>query len=1385
MRKRFNLTWRIMVALILVLSLVPALITATGTVAAATGPSVYLDPLPAYVSSAMLPGLTFSGTSLATGPRTIKDVLVQIKFKDSVTSTWLYWDGAADAWSTIADSYNYAETITTPGAWGTQTDWEWDGSGPDIFPVAANLSDGMTYTVTVWAMDDNMDKGASVSRTFIYDKTLPSGSAILVIGDANSGTGWVATSITTISGSARDTAPGAVGQVWVEIDDNTAGHGWDGVTWNGAVGQWILASGTTSWSVTTSTTTPLPNWISGHSYTVTIYVFDKAGNQETSAPTQNFTYLKVPATGLDIYMDILPAYMQGVDFVNVSGVAKSSGSTNDILNVSIKIYNNAAQYWDENFPCDWKIGDPQPWNLAYPLDGVAFDSPTEAWYYDDTACWPIIHDGYTYTITARTYQTSTTKKESASQNVVIDNTSPIDTVITSMGITTYLGTTVFQGTSYEDLVQGTANDNTAGIAPGKLAKVSVTIQDSTDGVAWDGIAWGAGADLRTVAKDGSFNSNAEGWKITDATTPSLPTWKHDHHYVITAWATDAAGNVEAPNAIINFWYVKDLSGTAPVPTPTPTEAPTPTPAPALTCAVTNPTNNANLSALVSINGTSADDVAVLGLKVRICNSSSGLCWNGSAWKANLSLADAPAATASDGTFNSISEPWFYTTLPTWGTGSTYQVQAQATDATTTPANSSVVAFGFGVPSTPVSPSPADSSTGVSVDANLDWSDCSNTTYYQVYFGTSSNPSTLNGSPSASSLALPTLSHNTTYYWKVVARNDCGGFTSSSIWHFTTECAALGTPVSPSPADSSTGVSVDTALDWSDCANATYYQVYFGTGSNPSTLNGSPTYSDLSLSTLNYSTTYYWKVVARDSCGNFVNSSIWHFTTECGTPGTPASPSPANTSSPRVPLNTSGLQWSNCLNTLYYDVYFGTSSTPSLLNSYITSSCPIPTLTANTTYYWKVVARNSCGNFTNSSTWYFTTECAMPHAPTDSAYNGSSCASINTTLRFWGTMYGDADYYQFYLSNNSSTLKLVGSINQSQFWNGEGCDVSNLSYNTTYYWKVVANTSCGVNNSSPIWRFTTERFLAKPLTPSPVNGSTGVSVNVTLDWEDCANASSYYVYYDTSLNPYNGVVVSTNNSSCQLTSLPYGATFYWLVVSENNCSTNYSDIWRFTTVDGPKVVNIGGANASWNLNSSGVVQQAVNLASADNKITVNIPARTTALNRYGEPLDEIAMITTNVSPAPDDGRFVVAAFDFGPDGATFHPGITITLKYDPAMIPSGENEADLVIAFYNEITDKWEYINNGVVDPSANTITFTVGHFTIFTIQTPASSGSGIWVIVAIIAAAVVVLGLLAVLFYSRYRRTHVSLYYEDDEEGYNTYGGEDTSQTRPSSKDNW
>ncbi|MFA5374409.1 MAG: hypothetical protein WC455_01430 [Dehalococcoidia bacterium] len=719
MKKRFNLTWRIMVALILVLSLVPALIATTGGVALAAAPTVWLDPIPAFVNTAGVPA-TFSGTSLATAPRSVMDVLIQIKFYDSVSAMWLYWDGrlAVQDWTTISDSYNYAEAANLiPGVWGTQTDWTWDGTGTHVLPAAADLTDGLTYTVTVWAMDDNLDKSSPVTRSFIYDATLPSGSAIQVIGDATLAGGWVATTISTISGIAKDTAPGQVGQVQISIDDTTAGVGWDGTNWGG-VGQYIIASGTTSWSMTTSTNPALPTWTSGHAYTVTIHVFDKAGNQEAlPAPTQAFTYNKIPAAGLAVTMDTLPSYMRSASFVSVTGSSKASGTLNTIIDGWVKIYNNAARFWNDGTPA-WEVGDPDIWNQAFPQD-LAWAAPPageqiEPWTYDiinvPAPNWPTVQDGYTYTITARIEESTLAKANSASQSIVIDDTVPINTLITQMGITTYLapGPTVFQGSAYEALVQGTSTDNTGGVANGKLGNVRITITDTTAGTSWTGLAWGAPTNLFATPKDGSFNSNSEGWKLTSSTTPALPYWMHAHQYVITALAIDAAGNPEAAPATLTFWYVKDLSGTAPVVTPTPvptaTPAPTVTPTPGpggLTCFVTSPAAGNLSSGPASINGTASATGTVTGVKVRVFNVSSGLYWNGSAWIATLAMADSPAATGTT--------DWSYSTLPTWGEGSSYQVVAQATDGTNTQ-DSSTVTFGIGVAPVTPTPTPAPTAT---------------------------------------------------------------------------------------------------------------------------------------------------------------------------------------------------------------------------------------------------------------------------------------------------------------------------------------------------------------------------------------------------------------------------------------------------------------------------------------------------------------------------------------------------------------------------------------------------------------------------------------------------------------------------------------------------
>ncbi|NLA44286.1 MAG: hypothetical protein GX869_01370, partial [Candidatus Cloacimonetes bacterium] len=56
--------------------------------------------------------------------------------------------------------------------------------------------------------------------------------------------------------------------------------------------------------------------------------------------------------------------------------------------------------------------------------------------------------------------------------------------------------------------------------------------------------------------------------------------------------------------------------------------------------------------------------------------------------------------------------------------------------------------------------------------------------YDVYFGTASNPPLVSSNQTATTYT-PTLAAGTTYYWKVVARNEIGDSPASDIWSFKT------------------------------------------------------------------------------------------------------------------------------------------------------------------------------------------------------------------------------------------------------------------------------------------------------------------------------------------------------------------------------------------------------------------------------------------------------------------------------------------------------------------------------------------------------------------------------------------------------------------------
>jgi len=122
-------------------------------------------------------------------------------------------------------------------------------------------------------------------------------------------------------------------------------------------------------------------------------------------------------------------------------------------------------------------------------------------------------------------------------------------------------------------------------------------------------------------------------------------------------------------------------------------------------------------------------------------------------------------------------------------------------------------------------------------------------------------------------------------------------------------------------------------------------------------------------------------------------------------------------------------------------------------------------------------------------------------------------------------------------------------------------------------------------------------------------------------------------------------------------------------------------------------------------------EPVSAISDDELCTLTIPVGTVGLTEDLECLPEITMVTMDDPPPPPaDAHVIGLVYDFGPDGATFDPAVTLTFTYDPDSLPEGVSEEDLVIAYF--IDGEWIELE-GVIDTETNTITASVSHFTTF------------------------------------------------------------------------
>jgi hypothetical protein len=143
-------------------------------------------------------------------------------------------------------------------------------------------------------------------------------------------------------------------------------------------------------------------------------------------------------------------------------------------------------------------------------------------------------------------------------------------------------------------------------------------------------------------------------------------------------------------------------------------------------------------------------------------------------------------------------------------------------------------------------------------------------------------------------------------------------------------------------------------------------------------------------------------------------------------------------------------------------------------------------------------------------------------------------------------------------------------------------------------------------------------------------------------------------------------------------------------------------------------NLFGSAHRFSISTNGEVLETITATSPDGKLTITIPAGTVA-RKDGKPLSSLTVDVDPSPPDPPEGDTIIGlVYDFGPEGATFDPPITITFAYDPDEVPEG---AELLVVVWDEDADEWVEVEaeDYTVSTETNTITLLVSGFSKYAI----------------------------------------------------------------------
>ena len=344
---------------------------------------------------------------------------------------------------------------------------------------------------------------------------------------------------------------------------------------------------------------------------------------------------------------------------------------------------------------------------------------------------------------------------------------------------------------------------------------------------------------------------------------------------------------------------------------------------------------------------------------------------------------------------------------------------------------------------------------------------STTIYYQYGLTTSYGSTTISGNIGTSAgnygTTISSLSSGTIYHFRIVAYNG-SGTTYGGDLSFTTTGQAPSATTQAASSITASSAQLNSYVNPNGASTTIYYQYGLTTSYGSTTVSGNIGTSagnyGTTISSLSANTVYHFRIVAYNSGGTTYGGDL-SFTTSAQAPTAQTQAATLVTASSAT-LN-SYVDPSGASTTIYYQYGLTTSYGNTTISGNIGTSAgnygtSISSLSPGTIYHFRIVAYNS-GGTTYGGDLTFTTSSAAPTAQTQAATSiTTTSAELNGSINPNGA--DTTAYFQYGLTTSYGSTTTSGDFGTTS--QSVGYNVTGLTPNTTYHFRIVATSSGGTS-----------------------------------------------------------------------------------------------------------------------------------------------------------------------------------------------------------------------------------------------------------------------------------------------------------------------------------